>query len=135
MTRPTTLAGWLAYLETLHPKLIAMGLERVGDVASRLPLAFACPIITVTGTNGKGSTCAMLEVILRCAGYRVGLYTSPHLERYNERVRIAGEFASDDELIEAFDAVEDARAATPLTYFEFGTLAALWLFSRANLDV
>jgi dihydrofolate synthase / folylpolyglutamate synthase len=140
MTRPTTLAGWLAYLETLHPKLIAMGLERVRDVASRLPLAPACPVITVTGTNGKGSTCAMLEAILRCGGYRVGLYTSPHLERYNERVRIAGEFVVDDDLLAAFDAVETARtgsandAATPLTYFEFGTLAALWLFARANLD-
>ena len=83
MTRPTTLAGWLAYLETLHPKSIAMGLERVRDVASRLPLALAYPVITVTGTNGKGSTCAMLETVLRCGGYRVGLYMSPHLERYN----------------------------------------------------
>ena len=141
MTRPTTLAGWLAYLETLHPKLIAMGLERVRDVASRLSLVPACPVITVTGTNGKGSTCAMLEAILRCGGYRVGLYTSPHLERYNERVRIAGAFVADDDLLAAFGAVEDARiggandVATPLTYFEFGTLAALWLFARAKLDV
>jgi dihydrofolate synthase/folylpolyglutamate synthase len=140
MTPPTTLAGWLAYLETLHPKLIAMGLERVRDVGSRLPLTPACPVITVTGTNGKGSTCAMLEAILRCGGYRVGLYTSPHLERYNERVRIAGEIVSDDDLLAAFDAVEAARIggandATPLTYFEFGTLAALWLFAREKLDV
>ncbi|HEY3178012.1 MAG TPA: bifunctional tetrahydrofolate synthase/dihydrofolate synthase [Casimicrobiaceae bacterium] len=141
MTRPTTLADWLAYLETLHPKSIAMGLERVRDVASRLPLALACPAITVTGTNGKGSTCAMLEAILRSGGYRVGMYTSPHLERYNERVRIAGALVSDDELLAAFDAVEDARIAgannlaTLLTYFEFGTLAALWLFARAKLDV
>ncbi len=141
MTRPTSLAGWLAYLETLHPKSIAMGLERVRDVALRLPLAPACPVITVTGTNGKGSTCAMLEAILRCGGYRVGVYTSPHLERYNERVRIAGELVADDDLIAAFDAVEDARvggadnAPTPITYFEFGTLAALWLFARAKLDV
>jgi len=140
MTRPTTLAGWLAYLETLHPKSIAMGLERVRDVASRLPLALAYPVITVTGTNGKGSTCAMLEAVLRCGGYRVGLYMSPHLERYNERVRIAGEIISDDDLLAAFDAVEAARIggendATPLTYFEFGTLAALWLFARAKLDV
>ena len=139
MTRPTTLAGWLAYLETLHPKSIAMGLERVRDVASRLPLALAYPVITVTGTNGKGSTCAMLEAVLRCGGYRVGLYMSPHLERYNERVRIAGEIISDDDLLAAFDAVEAARIggendATPLTYFEFGTLAALWLFARAKLN-
>ena len=89
MTRPTTLAGWLAYLETLHPKSIALGLERVREVAHRLPLAFAGPMVTVTGTNGKGSTCAMLEAILSAAGYRVGLYMSPHLRRYNERVRIA----------------------------------------------
>jgi dihydrofolate synthase/folylpolyglutamate synthase len=141
MTRPTTLAGWLAYLETLHPKSIAMGLERVRDVALRLPLAPACPVITVTGTNGKGSTCAMLEAILRCGGYRVGLYTSPHLERYNERMRIAGEFVADDDLLAAFNAVEAARIAsgndapTQLTYFEFGTLAALWLFAHAKLDV
>jgi dihydrofolate synthase / folylpolyglutamate synthase len=141
MTRPTTLAGWLAYLETLHPKSIAMGLDRVRAVASRLPLALACPVITVTGTNGKGSTCAMLDAILGSAGHRVGLYTSPHLLRYNERVRIAGNNASDEDLVAAFEAVEDARIAgahgdaTPLTYFEFGTLAALWLFARARLDV
>ena len=137
LTRPTTLERWLAYLETLHPKSIALGLDRVRDVASRLSLALPGPVITVGGTNGKGSTCAMLEAILRSSGYRVGLYTSPHLERYNERVRIAGEFVSDAHLIEAFNAVEDARvvSATPLTYFEFGTLAALWLFSRAKLDV
>ena len=140
MTRPTTLAGWLAYLETLHPKSIALGLDRVRDVARRLPLALACPVITVAGTNGKGSTCAMLEAILRAAGYRVGVYTSPQLRRYHERVRIAGDFASDSDLLTAFDAVEDARVgdagngATPLTYFEFGTLAALWLFARAKLD-
>ena len=109
MTRPTSLAGWLAYLETLHPKTIALGLDRVRDVARRLPLALACPVITVAGTNGKGSTCAMLEAILRAAGYRVGVYTSPHLRRYHERVRIAGDFASDSDLLTAFDAVEDAR--------------------------
>jgi dihydrofolate synthase / folylpolyglutamate synthase len=136
MTRPTTLAGWLAYLETLHPKSIAMGLERVRDVALRLPLRFDGPVVTVTGTNGKGSTCALLETMLRVAGYRVGLYTSPHLAHYNERVRIAGREAADDELIAAFNAVEDARAnaSTPLTYFEFGTLAALLLFARAKPD-
>ena len=140
MTRPTTLAGWLAYLETLHPKTIALGLDRVRDVAARLPLEPTCPVVTVGGTNGKGSTCAMLEAILVAAGYRVGLYTSPHLRLYNERVRIAGECVADADLVAAFNAVEDARAGsadsvgTPLTYFEFGTLAALWLFARANLD-
>jgi dihydrofolate synthase/folylpolyglutamate synthase len=136
MTRPTTLAGWLAYLETLHPKAIAMGLERVREVARRLPLDCDCPVVTVTGTNGKGSTCALLDAMLGAAGHRVGLYMSPHLARYNERVRIAGREANDDALISAFDAVEDARAdaAITLTYFEFGTLAALWLFARAKPD-
>jgi dihydrofolate synthase/folylpolyglutamate synthase len=136
MKRPTTLAGWLAYLETLHPKSIAMGLDRLRGVAARLALGIACPVVTVTGTNGKGSTCAFLEAMLCRAGYRAGLYTSPHLLRYNERVRIAGFEASDDALIEAFEEVEKARAGAsiPLTYFEFGTLAALRLFSRAGLD-
>jgi dihydrofolate synthase/folylpolyglutamate synthase len=93
-----------------------------------------CPVVTVAGTNGKGSTCAMLESILRAAGYRTGLYTSPHLLRYNERVRIAGREASDEALIESFAAVEAARADVVLTYFEFGTLSALWLFSRAKIE-
>jgi dihydrofolate synthase / folylpolyglutamate synthase len=137
MSRPTDLAGWLAYLETLHPKAIEMGLSRVREVYSRLDAPVACPTITVSGTNGKGSTCALIETTLRCAGYRVGLYTSPHLLRYNERVRVVGAEASDDDLVTAFNAVEDARStgtAVALTYFEFGTLAALWLFSRAQLD-
>lgn len=93
------------------------------------------PVITVGGTNGKGSTCAMLESILRCAGYRTGLYTSPHLVRYNERVRIAGEEAGDAALAESFAAVEAARGEVPLTYFEFGTLGALHVFARAGIDV
>ena len=95
----------------------------------------ACPVVTVTGTNGKGSTCAMLESILRSAGYRTGLYSSPHLLRYNERVRIAGSAQDDEAIVEAFNAVEDARGETALTYFEYGTLAALHAFSRAKLDV
>ena len=90
MTRPATLEAWLAYLETLHPKAIALGLERVAAVHSNMRLTLSCPVVTVTGTNGKGSTCAMLEAVLRRAGFRTGLYTSPHLSRYNERVRIAG---------------------------------------------
>jgi dihydrofolate synthase / folylpolyglutamate synthase len=141
VSRPTTLPAWLAYLETLHPKAIAMGLDRVEAVRSRMGVVLACPVITVTGTNGKGSTCALLDAMLAAAGFRTGLYTSPHLVRYNERVRIAGREATDAELLAAFDAVEDARAPergagepTPLTYFEFGTLAALWLFARAGLD-
>ena len=138
VTRPATLAGWLGYIETLHPAPIALGLARVSEVARRMSIAVACPVITVAGTNGKGSTCAMLESIYRHAGYRTGLYTSPHLLRFNERIRIGGGEVVDDTLAEAFDAVEVARTAadvTPLTYFEFSTLAALRLFSDAKTDV
>src|SRR4051812_12406032 len=102
--RPSSLADWLAYLEKLHPKSIALGLDRVRQVLAHLDATIACPVITVGGTNGKGSTCAMLESILRCAGYSTGLYTSPHLLRYNERVRIDGVEASDDALVDAFNA-------------------------------
>ncbi len=135
MTAFSTLAEWLAYLGTLHPKAIAMGLDRVNAVYDRLDVAPTCPVFTIAGTNGKGSTCALLESMLRAGGYRVGLYTSPHLLRYNERVRIDASEASDDSLLESFAAVERARMETPLTYFEFGTLAALWLFARAGVDV
>jgi dihydrofolate synthase / folylpolyglutamate synthase len=131
----STLAEWLAYLETLHPKAIAMGLERVGAVYERLGIRFSCPVITVAGTNGKGSTCALLECMLRAGGYRVGTYSSPHLLRYNERLRIDAVEIADDALLEAFATVESVRLTTPLTYFEFGTLATLWLFARAELDV
>lgn len=112
-----------------------MGLDRVGAVYARLGLVITCPVITVGGTNGKGSTCALLESMLRAGGYRVGAYTSPHLLRYNERVRVDGAEATDDALLEAFAAIEFARQTTPLTYFEFGTLAALIMFVRAGLDV
>src|SRR4029078_9693037 len=105
-----------------------MGLERVSAVCDRLALQPNFPIITVGGTNGKGSVCAMLEAILSSAGYRVGLYTSPHLVRYNERVRVAGCSAEDDALTRAFARVERARAPASLTYFEFGTLAAMDIF-------
>ncbi|MET1083897.1 MAG: bifunctional folylpolyglutamate synthase/dihydrofolate synthase, partial [Burkholderiales bacterium] len=130
----TSLAEWLAYLERLHPKTIAMGLERVARVLETLALRPRLPIITVGGTNGKGSTCAMLESVLDAAGYRVGLYTSPHLLRYNERVRTGRMPATDAELCRAFAEVERARGDTPLTYFEFGTLAAMIVFLRAGLD-
>jgi dihydrofolate synthase / folylpolyglutamate synthase len=133
--KDSTLAEWLAYLETLHPKAIAMGLDRVSAVYARLGVVLRCPVITVGGTNGKGSTCALLECMLRAGGYRVGAYTSPHLLHYNERVRVDAADATDDALLEAFAAVESARLTTPLTYFEFGTLATLWLLARAELDV
>ncbi|HZQ62210.1 MAG TPA: Mur ligase family protein, partial [Casimicrobiaceae bacterium] len=135
--RPATLEAWLSYLETLHPKSIELGLERVRAVLQRLRVHLQCPVITVTGTNGKGSTCAMLDAILRAAGYRTALYTSPHLLRYNERVRIDGRDVDDEALVAAFNEIEDARTAhepIALTYFEFGTLAALLLFERAAPD-
>lgn len=131
---PTTLPGWLSYLEQLHPKAIALGLDRVNAVKQRLNLDPDFPLITVGGTNGKGSTCAMLERMLTVAGYRVGCYTSPHLLRYNERVRVSCQEVSDDDLCTAFAAVEDARGDTPLTYFEFGTLAAVWHFTRQQVQ-
>ena len=132
----TDLPQWLAYIEQQHPKSIDMGLERVREVAARMALGKpAARVITVGGTNGKGSTVAFIEAIARAAGWKVGAYTSPHLLRYNERVRIDGTEADDTLLVAAFDAVEAARGATPLTYFEFGTLAALWLFERADLDL
>jgi len=130
-----SLAEWLAFIERQHPEPIALGLDRVVDVLQRIEARLVCPIITVGGTNGKGSTCAMLESILQAGGYRTGLYTSPHLLRYNERVRIAGSETGDAALCDAFAAVECARANVPLTYFEFATLAALFLFSGAKLDV
>ncbi|HEY8606797.1 MAG TPA: bifunctional tetrahydrofolate synthase/dihydrofolate synthase [Noviherbaspirillum sp.] len=133
-TLPATLHDWLVLLETMHPKAIDLGLERVATVKDRLGIAFDCPVITVGGTNGKGSTCAMLESILLQAGYRVGLYTSPHLIDFNERARINGDAASDAALVEQFAAVEAARGDVSLTYFEFTTLAILRLFGQAGLD-
>ncbi|MGE4109687.1 MAG: bifunctional tetrahydrofolate synthase/dihydrofolate synthase [Burkholderiales bacterium] len=136
MSAPETLADWLVYIERQHPQSIAMGLERVAVVRDALALRPAFPLITVGGTNGKGSVCMMLDAILGHARYRAGTYTSPHLLRYNERVRIAGREAADADLVRAFAAVESARAAcgVPLTYFEFGTLAALWLFREQGVD-
>ena len=132
---PHTLADWLIYLESLHPKTIALGLERVVQVKQRLSLQPGFPIIVVGGTNGKGSVCAMLESMLHAAGYRVGCYTSPHLLEYNERVRIAKKPASDGDLCAAFEKVEQEREDTQLTYFEFGTLAAMQYFIQKNIDV
>jgi dihydrofolate synthase/folylpolyglutamate synthase len=133
-THPNTLADWLVLLETMHPKAIDMGLERVMQVKNALAIQFACPVIIVGGTNGKGSTCAMLESILLQAGYRVGLYTSPHLLRFNERARIGGEPVSDEALVASFEQLEAKRGAVSLTYFEFTTLAIMRLFADAGLD-
>ena len=134
--RFNTLAEWLAWQETLHPKSIDLGLARVKEVYGRLGKSEKPPFtITVGGTNGKGSCVAMLDAILRCQGYRVGTYTSPHLLRYNERIRIDGQAVGDDRICDAFERIERVRKETTLSFFEFGTLAALDLFASAHLDV
>ncbi|MGY4489948.1 bifunctional tetrahydrofolate synthase/dihydrofolate synthase [Pseudomonas sp. TE3610] len=130
-----TLGEWLAYLEQLHPAAIDMGLDRCQQVLARLGLGRLAPrVITVTGTNGKGSTCAFVASLLKAQGLNVGVYASPHLLRYNERVLIDGVEVDDAQLCEAFAALEAARGEISLTYFEMGTLAAFWLFKRAALD-
>ena len=134
---PRDLGGWLAHLEALHPRGsagIELGLDRVAQLKRRLGQTEFCPVLLVGGTNGKGSTCAMLEQILLAAGYRVGLYTSPHLLAYNERVRLDGRAVEDAALCAAFTRVEEARGDTALTYFEFGTLAAWEVFAAAAPD-
>ena len=138
LTTLTTLDDWLAYCERLHPKSIDMGLDRVRAVAQRMSLTFDCPVITVAGTNGKGSTCAMLEAILGEAGYRTGVFTSPHLIDFEERCRVRGQIVSAPQLVASFEKVEIARKADgeiSLTYFEFTTLAILHLLKEAHLDV
>ena len=133
---PTTLTDWLDYQQRIHPQAIALGLDRVREVWTRLGAPAPAPVvITVGGTNGKGSTVAFLDAMLAADGKRVGAYTSPHLLRYNERVRVAGSEVEDERLLDAFQRIEQARGDIQLTYFEYGTLAALWVFSRASLDV
>ena len=128
------LAAWLERLEQLHPTTIDLGLARCGEVARRLELLdTAATTIAVAGTNGKGSTVAVMEAILCASGLQVGAFTSPHLIRYNERIRIDGAEVADALIVEAFEAIEQARSTTSLTYFEFNTLAALWIFRKLNV--
>jgi dihydrofolate synthase / folylpolyglutamate synthase len=138
MTSFPTLDAWLTHLESAHPVGIDMGLTRIGKVRDALKLSFDCPVITVGGTNGKGSTCAILETILLRAGYRVGCHTSPHLLTFNERARVNGAVASDADLLPHFEAVEAARLSlaepVSLTYFEFTALAIMRLFAASGLD-
>jgi dihydrofolate synthase/folylpolyglutamate synthase len=132
---PSTLDAWLARCEQLHPTEIEMGLGRVRQVADALGLSFTVPVVMVAGTNGKGSTCAMLECIALQAGYRVGLYAKPHLVHFEERCRVNGASVSAEALVAHFEAVERARGAVSLTYFEFTTLAIAHLLSQAPLDL
>ncbi|MFK8258069.1 bifunctional tetrahydrofolate synthase/dihydrofolate synthase [Erwinia sp. AnSW2-5] len=130
------LASWLYYLEHLHAQAIELGLDRIRRVASSLDLLTPAPVVfTVAGTNGKGTTCRTLETVLMAAGYRVGVFSSPHLVRYTERVRIQGEELAESAHTASFAAIEAGRGDTTLTYFEYGTLSALWLFAEAKLDV
>lgn len=131
-----TLSEWLSWQETLHLSSIDLGLDRVRVVAKNLQLlALPCPIISIAGTNGKGSSTAMLQSIYQQAGYKTGVYTSPHLIRYNERIAINGLAASDDAICSAFETIDQARGDISLTYFEFGTLAAAILFAQEKVDV
>ena len=130
-----SLADWLSYIESQHPSEIELGLERGLRVLNKLNLGRPkAKVITVAGTNGKGSTCTMLSQYLTQSGYQVGTYTSPHFLRFNERVVIDGVECSDELLVQAFTVIEEVRGDTPLTYFEFSTLAALWVFDRLGLD-
>ena len=130
-----TLQDWLAHCERLHPHTIEMGLDRVRAVAGRMELRFTCPVIMVAGTNGKGSTCAMLEAIASQAGWATGVYSSPHLVHFEERCRLRGESAQAQQLMAHFARVEAARREVSLTYFEFTSLAIMSLMAASNLDV
>lgn len=132
----SSLDTWLAYLEKIHPKTIELGLDRVTKVATELDILKPAPyIFTVAGTNGKGTTCRALEMILLEAGFSVGVYSSPHLVRYTERVRINNQEVADTLHVNAFVKIENSRNDTSLSYFEYSTLSALLLFKQANLDV
>jgi dihydrofolate synthase/folylpolyglutamate synthase len=133
-TVAVALSDWLAKLETISSKEIDLGLDRVVRVLERLALPSATRVFHIAGTNGKGSTVAMLESLLRHNGFRVGCYTSPHIQRFNERIRIDGVEVPDEEIIAAFEQIDALRDGEALTYFEFGTLAALVVFAKAGVD-
>lgn len=135
MTLPKTLDHWLAHCEQLHPKTIDMTLERVREVCERMGLRFSVPVVVVAGTNGKGSSCAMLEAIALAAGYRVGLYIKPHLVHFEERCRLNGESIAGEALLPHFEAVEAARGGVTLTWFEYTTLAIMRALSLSTLDL
>ena len=131
-----SLDDWLVHLESLHPTVMELGLDRVRTVADRLGLLPpVAPVITVAGTNGKGSTVVVLESLLRNCGHRPGCFTSPHFLRFNERIRVAGDEVPDEAITSAFTVIEAAREDVSLTYFEFATLAALWVFAREGVDI
>jgi dihydrofolate synthase/folylpolyglutamate synthase len=133
---PGDLAGWLDHISSQHSSEIELGLDRLRQVTKRLALvAFNCPLITIAGTNGKGSSITALEKFYTASGYRTGCYTSPHLTVFNERIRIAENFASDDEICDAFLRIDSVRGDISLTYFEFATLAAFIIFTESDLDV
>lgn len=131
-----SLQGWLQWQQSCHPSEIDLGLQRIGQVASTMSLTLdQCQVVTVAGTNGKGSCVAALNALLLSAGKQVGCFTSPHFVHYNERIQINSQPVSDQQLLEAFDRIDQARGDTSLSYFEFGTLAALDIFQRSELDV
>lgn len=135
MQNLATLTDWLNYVESIHEKPMALGLERMQEMIRRLGIRFECPVVTVAGTNGKGSTCTFIEAICRAAGLRTAMHTSPHILRFNERAVINGCEATDEELMAALKVVEEKREGLPLTYFEFTGLAILWLFMTKRPDV
>ncbi len=130
-----SLEQWLSYVEGINIKTIDMGLERTELVRQKLELKPTCPVVTIAGTNGKGSVCAYLTAIYQAAGFKVGTLTSPHLLKFNERICINGHPVSDELIVRAFSAIEEARGETPLTYFEFNALAAVWVFAEQQVDV